>query len=128
MTERLTVPPLDRQWTDADWDQFSAYHAQRATMRSKRVPLAEVFEHLKCGENIRARIAKLQPLGPLEGDELRGWHPHHTFRDWRLDVIMPRDFITKFGRDAYRSLPRTALIRRGHRKAVRQEYVEDLLQ
>lgn len=81
------------------------------------------------GVEIADRIRKLNAHGYLEGAELRGYHPHHTFsRDYHYDGIGPRKFIEMFGQSAYRRAPASALIRRGHRKIVRFAYILDIAQ
>jgi hypothetical protein len=105
---------------------FDALHTLKARQQSRRVPLSEVFAHKRFGAEVRRRVARLNPYGPLEGEVLRGWHPHHSFtRRWDMDVIGPKAFIARFGREAYRSLPNRAFVRNGHRKAISREYVED---
>lgn len=38
-------------------------------------------------------------------------------------TIGPQRFIAAFGREAYRRLPRTVVMHKGHRKAIKAEYV-----
>jgi hypothetical protein len=60
----------------------------------------------------------------VEGERLRGWHPHRRFGNrYDLDVIGPKKFIAKFGREAYRKIPKEVFFRDGHRKAIPYEWV-----
>jgi hypothetical protein len=114
------------EWTEAEWEIFTQLHVEKARRASRHVPLAKVFETLHCGPEVRERITRLNPRGPLEGETLRGWHPHHRVRqEWRFDIVGPKDFIARYGREAYRAVPKSGFLRFGHRKAVTREYIQD---
>ena len=79
------------------------------------------------GAAVASRIRRLNPQGYWAGERVRGYNPHQRFsRRLDLDVIGPKAFIARFGRDAYRAIPRERLFRSGHRKAIPMSYVAEL--
>jgi len=74
---------------------------------------------------VAARIRKAYPSGYIEPyTYVRGWHPKQSFRkSINLDVISVSDFIKKFGREAFRSVPKSAFVKNGKRKALPHSYI-----
>lgn len=75
---------------------------------------------------VRARVRRLNP-NPQLGELLRGWHPTRTLNRirWLEDCIGKREFITKFGRNAWDKLPGYAIRKEGRRAYVSRYTVED---
>lgn len=70
------------------------------------------------GAAVVARIERLNPNGVHPGAIPRGWNPHKRANNFAMDLIGVREFICRYGRPAYNALPKTAIYRDGHRKAV----------
>lgn len=83
---------------------------------------------LKCKPEVWARIRRMNPdhRGVKPFGLLRGYHPNHR-QHINMDVIGPKQFIARFGREAYRAIPANRLVRRGHRKLITAEYCMDML-
>jgi hypothetical protein len=77
--------------------------------------------------NVRNRLLRLNPLPWCDGERHRGYHPHRRSADPWLGYVGKKEFIRRFGRDAWATLPQCAIIQRGHRKAVSQETILDNL-
>jgi hypothetical protein len=76
---------------------------------------------------VRYRILRLNPLPWHEGERRRGYHPHQRATDpWR-GYVGKKEFIRRFGREAWAKLPQLAIIQQSHRKAVSQETIQDNL-
>jgi hypothetical protein len=75
---------------------------------------------------VRARIVRLNPRWSF-GERVRGWHPAHTRRGQALinDLVSKGEFIRRFGRPAWESLPNGLLWRFGHRRYVARSMVLD---
>lgn len=108
--------------------EFLDAYDRKASERRKRTPFVpwdQVRERLKCKPEVWARIRRMNPdhRGIKPYQQIRGYHPRR--KPINMDVIGPKAFIAKYGRDAYRSIPNAAFIRNGHRKFVTAEYVMD---
>lgn len=120
------------------FERWLANHEAKTEQRRARelrqmlapfTPWDQIRARMKCGDAVWARIRKANPdhRGIKAGNRILGWHPHDRLsRAINLDVVGPKEFIARFGREAYRNLPRTALIRHGHRKAISATYAMDL--
>jgi hypothetical protein len=109
-------------WMERMIDKHNRYLKQFHT-------LDELFSRRKFSDGVKARIRKAYPNGRVPiGEMLRGWHPHDRLsRAINMDVVGPKKLIEKYGRDAYRSIPKEAFFRHGHRKAVSMSYVMENL-
>lgn len=76
--------------------------------------------------NVRRRILRLNST-INEGARIRGYHPHARWSNWITGHIGKREFIAKFGREAWAMLPRYCIVQKGHRKSVTREAVFDNL-
>lgn len=82
----------------------------------------ERFRAFGVGERVLDRIARLNPNGVPEGAYPRGFHRKEVgVLTGMLRGAMPvRDYIARFGSDAYRALPRHALLSfGGKRRGIR---------
>lgn len=70
------------------------------------------------GPAVRARLERLNPHGLKVFHIPRGWHPHQRINHFEWHTMPVREFISRFGRAAYDSLPPRDVLRQGHRKAV----------
>lgn len=89
-------------------------------------PIDEILKRHKFSAKVADRIRRLNLQGYTPGQAVRGWHPHQFSRGINMEVIGPRAFIARYGRDAYRAIPRDKMVRRGHRKAITREYCMEL--
>jgi hypothetical protein len=85
-------------------------------------PIDEYLVRRRHRPEVAARIRRLNPNGKEEGSRPRGWHPHARSRRYDLDLVSVDQFIKRFGRAKYRSLPREAFYRDGHRKGIKFQY------
>ena len=90
--------------------------------------IARVMKERGIGETVRYRALRLNP-GHREGDVLRGWHPAPTLHSMRFvqDVVGKREFISRFGRDAWGQLLKSSIVKNGRRAYVKRYAVEDHL-
>lgn len=83
------------------------------------------LRHHRCGPEVAARIRRLNPRGLQEGDYPRGWHPSETWRSlsWSrgLAPIGKREFIARYGREAWRRLEPFDLCKIGRRRRMTRE-------
>jgi hypothetical protein len=72
---------------------------------------------------VRERILARYPDGVPEGEYLTCWGHERRRRPqhFQRNTMGPREFILRFGRDAYRALPKYKIHHTGHRKAIRAE-------
>lgn len=100
-------------------DVLNALFEQRQyRSEPRRSDLDESSYFRRRSDAVKARIRRLNPEGLEEGCIPRGWNPHPRINPHYTCAMPVRDFIRRFGRDAYRALPRTAFYRQGHRKAI----------
>lgn len=123
MTDIVPLTPKERAIWDLHYGAYPFMPIGTSRTRGGYVwPIEEYLVRTRHGPAVRERIARLNRDGKLEGEEPRGWHPHgRSYRFWR-DTVPVRYFIRVFGRAAYHGLPKEALMRRGHRKAVATLY------
>lgn len=115
-TQRPTVTHSGQTWTSLGRTKYGELW-----------PIGEYLARTKHSPAVAERIRRLYPHGKEEGSMTRGWHPHPRScgHRWETDAVTVCEFIAKFGRAAYRALPRTALVRDGHRKAITRRAVKD---
>jgi hypothetical protein len=104
--------------------ETSAAIARNAAER-ERIPVDEALERLKVTPAVAARIRRLNPTGILPYTIIRGMHRKvSNGRRINMDVCGPKEFIKRYGREAYREHA-SAFRHDGHRKYVTREYVQD---
>ena len=86
-------------------------------------PVAEYLVRRKHSLNVRNRIERMNLRGCEEGSHVRGWHPHQRIDFFSIGLISVARFVQKYGQEAYRKLPKHALYRQGHRKAILYNYI-----
>ena len=96
-------------------------------LRMARLPVWPIDEflsrHKRLGLSVKARLRRMNPDGVEEGNWPRGWFPErHRRMAGSLDVFGPKEFIKRYGRAAYRAVPKSAIHRRGHRKGISFAY------
>lgn len=111
-------------------DRFLADYAFRPLgwepgQRNYMWPIDEYLARRKHGPRVAARISSLNPNGKPEGAKPRGWNPHPHISRWEIDSMPIHVFVRRYGADLYRKIPRQALIRQGHRKAVAMAWIVD---
>lgn len=111
-------------------DAYDATQAKRrrqseSAQREPFVPWGQVRQWLKCKPEVWARIRKMNPdhRGIKPYSKIRGYYPRHPRIN--MDVIGPREFIQKYGREAYRLLPKNAVHHDGHRKMITAHYIAE---
>lgn len=101
---------------------------EAAMLREPFIPWDEVRKHMRCGDAVWERIRRLNPdhRGLKAYTMLRGYHRHKRLsQSINMDIIGPKQFIEKYGREAYRSIPASEFYHRGHQKALTMQYVMD---
>jgi hypothetical protein len=119
--QRVFAAPRGSAEESAAWSDLVPM-LQRPAPRS----ISELVRVRPCTPAVEARLRKYNPRGVEMGAIPRGWHPHPRINRLMMDLMPVRAFVAKFGRAAYRAIPRHILWRQGHRKAVPHLYVENL--
>ena len=117
--EAMETPPATIEHSGQVWT------STRRTTCARVWPIAEYLARRKHSPNVRDRIERMNPYGHEEGSYIRGWEPSRRINYFLMDVMPVKRFIEKYGREAYRSLPHEAFIRRGHRKAIMHRYIAE---
>jgi len=92
--------------------------AQRPRATPKYFKIREIPRFRRSAPEVVARLERLNPGGVHESCYPRGWHPHKKLDHFVGRTMRVREFVRRFGREAYDALGRDDIIRRGHRKGV----------
>jgi len=89
--------------------------------------MEEMMINRGVGERVRERVLRLNEFPLPCGFYIRGVQHKHTTRNMSIlmDGMQIKDFIEKYGREKYHQLPKEAFMRKGHRKLIRFEWMQD---
>ena len=84
-------------------------------------PVEELFARRKFKATVKDRIARLNPYGHEEGQNIKGYHPKDAVPVVVFDAVSQRDYIKRWGTKAGAEV----VYKRGRHKYVsRMDYVE----